>query len=429
MASTDDGLPAEEGDHVDWFARSKWICGVVCIAMVLTVGACGSSSSSPPPLPDPEPGEVIGTSPEPSEDLEEIALRVGEILDLGYLAWQPTDVMKRLTGLSGDPLFVLDTREPDDFDAGHIPGAINIPLQDLPRALLEGTSGIPMDTDVVVASYFGGDGIFAATLINTYRIEDPSNAAAYKQARGLYCGMTTWSFDRDLVPEDTRFDDALVGGVRVEEGVQAGINDGTDQGAFPVFEPFETDPVIEKILVRAEHWLNSVSDQRALTLYPSTLRDDPNDFQVISVRGATHYEAGHIPAAINIPWKMSADLENYTKFAEPDGTLAVYCYTGHSGAAATVALGILGYDARNIVFGMNGWSTTAPASGQLRNFDLNRGWDFPLHTRDGGIDDLDGWKPNATGCEACHTDLTAVWMDREIDVPPGDTLPPSSGEG
>jgi len=412
---------------VDGSARWKLVWGVTCIALVLSVTACGSSGSDPQP--SPAAGEVIGTSPDPSDDLVEIAERVGQILDLGYLAWQPEDVMRRLTGLEGDPLFVLDTRESADFDAGHIPGAINIPLQELPQALLDGTSGIPMDVDVVVASYFGGDGIFAATLINTYRIEDPSMPDDYKQARGLYCGMTTWNFDRDLVPEDTRFDDALAGGVRVEESVEVDTNDGTDQGAFPEFAPFETDPVIEKILVRGDRWLNSVSDQRALTLFPSDLRDDPNGYQVISVRSGTHYVLGHIPTAINIPWKSSADLENYTKFVDPDTTLAVYCYTGHSGAAGTVALGILGYDARNILFGMNGWSTTAPASGQLLNFDVNRGWDFPLHNWDGGLSDLDGYDPDAGGCEACHTNLTAVWMDRELDPPAGGAEPPNTGEG
>jgi rhodanese-related sulfurtransferase len=32
---------------------------------------------------------------------------------------------------------VLDVRPPEEFAAGHVPGAINIPLKDLPRRLRE----------------------------------------------------------------------------------------------------------------------------------------------------------------------------------------------------------------------------------------------------------------------------------------------------
>lgn len=417
----------QEGHRVDGFMRVKWVWGIACVALLLGIAGCGGGGSNDPT--PPEPGEVTGTSADPSEDLTEIAARVGEILDLGYLTIGTEDVMRRTTGISGDPLFVVDTREPADYDDGHIPGAINIPLQGLAQQLLDGTSGIPMDVDVAVASYWGGDGIFACTLINIYRITDPTMPESFKQARSLYCGMTSWSYDRALIPTGTRFDDALAADVTAMEPTEAGTNDGTDQGRFPEFAPFETDPVVDKILIRAGHYLNSVADQRDLTIYPSTVRDTLGDNQIVSVRGNSHYVLGHLPDAINIPWKSSTDLENYTKFVDTEDLVVVYCYTGHSGGAATIALGILGYKARNMVYGMNGWNTSAPASGQLSDFDVNRGWDFPLHTWDGGLSDLDGYKPDNEGCEACHTNLTAVWMDREYDPPVGDTAPPNSGEG
>ncbi len=122
---------------MDWCMRAKFVWGAVGIALMLGVAGCGSSGGDNTPEIPPEPGEVISTSPEPSEDLTEIAERVGEILDLGYLTIGSEDVMRRTTGISGDPLFVVDTREAADFDAGHIPGAINIPLKTLPKALQE----------------------------------------------------------------------------------------------------------------------------------------------------------------------------------------------------------------------------------------------------------------------------------------------------
>jgi len=43
----------------------------------------------------------------------------------------------------------------------------------------------------------------------------------------------------------------------------------------------------------------------------------------------------------------------------PDRQIVVYCYTGHTGAVATTALNMLGYDAINMKFGMGAWTRDA----------------------------------------------------------------------
>jgi rhodanese-related sulfurtransferase len=410
----------------------------LCIPLLLAGcnGGGGGTSSAPPVS-----GSVVGTSATPSADLQEIAERVNAVLALGYNTTNPDVVMKQLNGLDNtkapEDLFVVDTREPADFAAGHIPGAINIPLQTLPQALLDGTSGIPSDKEVVVASYWGNDGNMASLVINLARITDPANPGNFPRSTTLFAGMTSWSFDRALVPSNTRFDDGA-GVVTVQEATEAGTNAGTDQGAYPRYAAFTpvTDTVVKKILVRAGDYLNSVPTQFDLQVYPKTLADNledgnaANDPQIISVRAADVYDAGHIPGAINIPYKSVADLVNYTKFAvAPGKPIVAYCYTGHTGSLSTMALGILGYQAKNLLYGMNGWSTTAPSSGQLVNFDLNRGWDFPLHNWGGGIDNLAAYTPPSTGCQGCHTSLTALWTELEKCPAAGVVTPPSSGEG
>lgn len=405
----------------------------VCVLTLLLATSCGGGSSTTPS--EPASGSVIGTTPTATADLQDIADRLSAVLALGYNTYTTEDVMRRLTGLSGDPLFVVDIRDAADYAAGHIPGAINIPIQDLPRALLDGTHGIPSDTDVCVASYWGNDGTMAALLLNVFRVEDPANAGSYKQAKALFQGMTSWTFDRSLVPTGTRFDDAMAAGVIVSESTESTANPGADQGAFPEFAPFTVTPVVERILRRAELYLNTVPDAGALQMHPSDLQsllndgNGANDPQIVSVRSEAHYALGHVPGAVNVPYKSAADLANYTKFLAPGEPVVVYCYTGHTGGIATMTFGILGYDVVNLLYGMNGWSQTAPASGQLSNFDVNRGWDFPLHTTDGGLATLDGYVPPSTGCEGCHTNLTSLWYSLEIDPLPGTSEPPSSGEG
>jgi rhodanese-related sulfurtransferase len=47
---------------------------------------------------------------------------------------------------------ILDVREPDEWDAGHIDGALHIPLADLPGRVGE----LPADEDLVVVCRTGG---------------------------------------------------------------------------------------------------------------------------------------------------------------------------------------------------------------------------------------------------------------------------------
>jgi glyoxylase-like metal-dependent hydrolase (beta-lactamase superfamily II) len=71
-----------------------------------------------------------------------------------------------------DGVFVLDVREPDEFAAWRIPGAVNIPLDSLPSRLGE----VPRDREVVAvcavgeraasaAQVLGADGLFAEVLV------------------------------------------------------------------------------------------------------------------------------------------------------------------------------------------------------------------------------------------------------------------------
>jgi len=409
----------------------------VALCVPLFLAGCGSDDDAAPAGTG-GAGSVIGTTPTASADLTQIAERVNAILALGYNTTKDNVVMKQLSGLDNTKapgaLFVVDTREPVDFARGHIPGAVNIPLQSLPQALIDNTSGIPMDKEVVVASYWGNDGNMASLLINIYRITDPANPGSFPKSTSMFGGMTAWSFSRLLVPSKTRFDDAL-GVVTVQKATETTVNAGVDQGAFPAFTAFTDNSVVNKILVRAKNYLNSVPTQFDLQLYPKVLADNledgdtANDPQVISVRSAAHYAGGHIPGAINIPYQQVANLATYTKFVNPSKPLAIYCYTGHTGSLATMALGILGYNAMDILWGVNGWSTTVLGSGQLIAYDVNESWDFPLHNWGSGIDNLAAYTPPSTGCQECHTNLTAIFTELAKFPATGAVAPPSSGEG
>jgi rhodanese-related sulfurtransferase len=301
----------------------------------------------------------------------------------------------------------------------------------------------------VVASYWGNDGNMASLLINTVRIADPVaqkaaddadpvQVAPYPKSTGLFQGMTSWSFRRDLVPAGTRFDDALAANVIVEKATQSDVVTGVAKGTYPNFSTFPAAAAdaIAKILVRAGNYLNSVPTQFDLQVYPFELAanledgDPSNDPQIVSVRGGAHYKLGHVPGAINIAYKGVADLAN-SNLIDPTKPVVAYCYTGHTGSLSTMALGILGYPAKNLLYGLNGWNTSpAVISGQLVDFDLFKGWDFPIN--DGDAEDLDSLADYVppTGCLECHGSLTAVFYEHEVaNAPVTDVEVLSEGEG
>ncbi|MGD9146604.1 MAG: rhodanese-like domain-containing protein [Anaerolineae bacterium] len=106
--------------------------------------------------------------------------------------------------------------------------------------------------------------------------------------------------------------------------------------------------------------------------------DDSNNPFIVSVRAPDAYELGHIPGAINIPWKTIAKPESLAKLPT-DQPIVVYCYTGHTGQISATVLRMLGYDVQNLKFGMMGWTLNDEVLSTTR-YDPATSPDYPLET-------------------------------------------------
>jgi rhodanese-related sulfurtransferase len=90
--------------------------------------------------------------------------------------------VEELKGLrdSGVPFLLLDVREPSEFAAGAIAGAVNIPVNEVERRLNE----LPKDREIVVMCHSGR---------RSSRVTLALNGLGYQNAVNLTGGMAAWS--------------------------------------------------------------------------------------------------------------------------------------------------------------------------------------------------------------------------------------------
>jgi rhodanese-related sulfurtransferase len=80
----------------------------------------------------------------------------------------------------GTGVMVLDVREPSEWAQGHIPGAVLIPMMDVPRRLKE----IPADGTVIVACHSGN---------RSERVTLYLRAQGFQNIYNMLGGMVAWA--------------------------------------------------------------------------------------------------------------------------------------------------------------------------------------------------------------------------------------------
>lgn len=100
---------------------------------------------------------------------------------------------------AGERVYVLDVRSPGEFAAGHIPGAVNIPLEQVEARLKD----IPDGAKIVVACQHGPRADLACQAIRDSRPEaiklEGGTAAWASEGRPLVrCSAARWSLERQV---------------------------------------------------------------------------------------------------------------------------------------------------------------------------------------------------------------------------------------
>ncbi|HMA59186.1 MAG TPA: rhodanese-like domain-containing protein [Halanaerobiales bacterium] len=233
---------------------------------------------------------------------------------------------------AGEDLVVLDIRQPDVYNEGHVKGAVNIPWG--PDAMPAALDKLPGDETIYVYCYTGQTANQAVGLLNFAGFE----------AKSVKFG---WNLGI-----------AKVDGY--EEVVETTANELGGETDYKINEDIKT------AVVDYYKGLADVSDTmfKNYKISEDMLKmalDSDSDLMVVSIRQPSAYSEGHIEGAINIAWGKG--MQEYFGQLPQDKKLVVYCYTGQTAGQAVAGLRMLGYDAVSLNGGMGtpanepyGWS-------------------------------------------------------------------------
>lgn len=112
------------------------------------------------------------TQPLKAEEQEEDIIHVTEVT--------PEELMARIQ--RPDELMIVDMRQAWEYEAGHIPGAVNIFVQDIPARLKE----FPKDKEIVFQCWHGNTSLGASAFL----IE---NGWPESQVASLMGGIAGWA--------------------------------------------------------------------------------------------------------------------------------------------------------------------------------------------------------------------------------------------
>ena len=235
---------------------------------------------------------------------------------------------------SNDP-YIISVRSKEHYDLGHIPTAVWMDAKTLFTA--DNLATLPTDKQIVVYCYTGQTASQVASALN---------ALGY-DAYNLVLGVGSWNTDANA---GSKWFDETVSGQDYPTTTEPTI---TTMIAHP-----PATPLADTTQAAADVYFgNGTKNISAEALY-ETLNDGDtsNDPTIVSVRSQEDYEgAGHIPGSIWLDVKTMFGQDGLVG-VDPDRPVVVYCYTGQTASQVTSALNVLGYDASNLLFGMQGWT-------------------------------------------------------------------------
>ncbi|MCA9882757.1 MAG: rhodanese-like domain-containing protein [Anaerolineae bacterium] len=225
----------------------------------------------------------------------------------------PADVV---TAIAERDVLLLDVREIEEYEAGHIEGAFNVPI----RTLGENLNLLPdIDAEIIVICQGGARAMLAQASLRSL---------GYNNAMTMTGGMGSWVGEN--LPTVTE--------AFVPEASEAPEFDGA---VYEAVNSYLTNMPQGYGLVRAD----ALNEE---------LFENP-DIILIDVRSPEEWATGYIAGADHI-WinEFMASVDMWPE--DKDAPIVVYCASGYRGGIATVMMNLMGYtNVRNVSGGIGAW--------------------------------------------------------------------------
>jgi thiosulfate/3-mercaptopyruvate sulfurtransferase len=256
--------------------------------------------------------------------------------------------------LSNGKVIPIDTRDPDSFAAGHIPGAVN--AHDIFTYLATSTPEGQEELRTKFAKIFGDAGLSGEELAVIY--EQSMNTGFGQSCRGYYL-LKFLGYPRAAV---------LHGGFKAWTDADLPT---TTEAPTPEPKPFPIDPEAASLIVDAQTMLEAVDDPNIVKL---DVRDVDEWIGVSSSPYGVDFcpRKGRIPGARWLEWyrmmkpgesgpvfksKNEILAECQTVGITPDTPVILYCFKGARTSSTFVALKEAGVkDIRTYFGSWNEWS-------------------------------------------------------------------------
>ncbi len=229
---------------------------------------------------------------------------------------------------------VIDIRKPEVFAKGHIKGAVNIEMKDLPEYFTGKIKPFEYDK-IIIACYSGQSSSYSTALLRLM---------GYGNVYSLRWGMSGWSpkiENKWLENISSDYEEKLdtIEILKAAPGDFPVLNSGKTTGA----EIFD-----ERVAALFNDYSNA-------TIPVDSVFSHPEKYYIINYERKDKYDAGHIPGAIRYKPNGTLGITSEMQTIPADKEIVVYCGTGHNSAFVSAYLRLFGYNAKTLRFGNNGF--------------------------------------------------------------------------
>jgi len=236
----------------------------------------------------------------------------------------------------GKNILVIDLRSAENYAQGHIKGAVNIRFNDLPLYFESGIKPFEYDKIILVCD----DGQISSYTVSLLRL------MGYGNVFSMRWGMSSWN--RQFAEKSW-----LSGlSAKFESKLETATNERPVPESMPVLNTgFATGAEISS--ARFNSLFAEGTDD--ILISADQVFSNPDKYYIINFERKDKYDDAHIPGAVR--YKPNATLGFIPEMSSipSDETVVMYCGTGHNSGFATAYMRLLGYDARTLQYGNNGF--------------------------------------------------------------------------